>query len=48
MFMRNSGCLGLGHTKQAIQPEKISSLKHTPIRKVSCGNRSVLAVTGLP
>lgn len=48
MFMRNAGCLGLGHTKRTIQPEIIEKLSTIPIQKVSCGNKSVLALTGLP
>ena len=48
LFMRNAGCLGLGHTKRTVQPEVIESMSNAPVQKVSCGNKSALALSGLP
>eukprot|EP00516_Mucochytrium_quahogii_P006280 CAMPEP_0203763006 /NCGR_PEP_ID=MMETSP0098-20131031/15739_1 /ASSEMBLY_ACC=CAM_ASM_000208 /TAXON_ID=96639 /ORGANISM=" , Strain NY0313808BC1" /LENGTH=418 /DNA_ID=CAMNT_0050657609 /DNA_START=307 /DNA_END=1563 /DNA_ORIENTATION=- len=45
---RQSGVLGHGDTSRHAQPELVQALASTPIKKVTCGNRHILALSGMP
>jgi alpha-tubulin suppressor-like RCC1 family protein len=47
MFVARTGALGLGDNSRHAQPELVKALTE-PISQVSCGQRYVLAINGLP
>ena len=48
MFAAQNGVLAQGDKRRHAQPQLISSLANVPIKQIACGNRHVLALTGMP
>jgi len=48
MFAAQNGVLAQGDKRHHAQPQLISSLANIPIKQISCGNRHVLALAGMP